>query len=148
MDCNHFIVIEEVRNYGTIVFIKNIVENGWWDPLLDTPLLYTEMLLLKSVSFETNCSEKTIRVNNNLKAGKQHFALRWYRLYCIAKTTLCSYSGFGRVSASSPNTEYSCTSFSSQISVLLALLFSVIKKLNMFTFFLAKSKHQSKVNTG
>ena len=23
------IVIEEVRNYGKIVFIKNIVENGW-----------------------------------------------------------------------------------------------------------------------
>ena len=24
-----FIVIEEVRNYGKIVFIKNIVEKGW-----------------------------------------------------------------------------------------------------------------------
>ena len=23
--------IEEVRNYGKIVYIKNIVENGWWE---------------------------------------------------------------------------------------------------------------------
>ena len=24
------VAIEEVRNYGKIVYIKNIVENGWW----------------------------------------------------------------------------------------------------------------------
>ena len=25
------IAIEEVRNYGKIVYIKNIFENGWWE---------------------------------------------------------------------------------------------------------------------
>ena len=25
------IAIEEVRNYGQILYIKNIVENGWWE---------------------------------------------------------------------------------------------------------------------
>ena len=25
------IAIEEVRNYGKIVYIKNVFENGWWE---------------------------------------------------------------------------------------------------------------------
>ena len=26
-----FITVEEIRNYGKIVHIKNIFENGWWE---------------------------------------------------------------------------------------------------------------------
>ena len=35
------IAIEEVRNYGKIVYIKHIFENGWWEgciPLILSPL--------------------------------------------------------------------------------------------------------------
>ena len=35
-----FITVEEIRNYGKIVYIKNIFENGWWEgriPLILRP---------------------------------------------------------------------------------------------------------------
>ena len=31
------IVIEKVQNYGKIVFIKNMFENGWWRDASPTP---------------------------------------------------------------------------------------------------------------
>ena len=35
-----FITVEEIRNYGKIVYIENIFENGWWEeriPLILRP---------------------------------------------------------------------------------------------------------------
>ena len=34
------IVIEKVRNYGKIVFIKNMFQNGWWGDASPTPPIW------------------------------------------------------------------------------------------------------------
>ena len=52
-----FIAIEEVRNYGKIVYIKSIFENGWWEDAypssypLDLPLAISYRNHQKSLTY-------------------------------------------------------------------------------------------------
>ena len=50
------IVVEKVRNYGEIVFIKNMFQNGWWGDASPTPLppLDPPLPALVTMSLTTN----------------------------------------------------------------------------------------------
>ena len=60
------IVIEKVRNYGEIVFIKNMFQNGWWGDASPTPSPL-DPPLPALITMSNHCSYKPVWLQYNVR---------------------------------------------------------------------------------